>query len=227
MKTFEDVLNEVMKLLRETEVSDINDEYVQLIGAWTNIVKEQIEGTWDWHTQRQFVNFTSTAGSREIDLTAALTPGSRLMYEKHPVVGQLPQVFDVEDENQGFRLIEVPYARLKGQSIRFDKQTTDKPMHFAVQEVADGLKLHLLETPTVSRDYVAEFYVPDADYVNLSDEVKVPFRVLVAGVLWIAAAERGEELGLSTDILKHKYDDLLTKAVARDMGEEDTIMVPV
>lgn len=229
-KTYGDVINKVMEKLREEAVTSLSDDYTLLIGAWVNTIKEEIEDSWNWQAGREVIEFETTVGQREYTLSGT-NARARLVYEKNPAHGQLPMMFDTTDSSSdaGFRLIELTNTSRQSADLRFSTQTSAKPMYFSLTRSAanDSLKLAFRESPESTRQYGGVFYVPDDELNNLTDTIHVPFNVLVLGTLWIASAERGEELGLNTDLLFQTYQNRLAQAKALEMDEYDTLMIPV
>lgn len=235
-KTYGDVINSVMTKLRETAVTTLSDDYTLLIGEWVNTIKEEIEDSWDWQAGRKVVSFDSVVDQREYDLSDADTltstdvtnTRSRLMMEK-TMHGLMPLMFDVTlaGSSGGYRLIQVPDSSRRARSMVDTQITTSQPQHFSIYANTDGLQFAFRESPEAVRNYSGVFYIPDEELESLSDTFHIPYRPLRLGVLWIAAQERGEELGLDSNTLFMLYQSALAKAIATDMEESDAIMVPV
>lgn len=225
MATYQQALNKVMVMLRELTVTDLSDEYTLLVGEWMNTIKEEIEDSWDWQAGRQSVSFSSVVGQREYEL--GIDPRSRLLMEKPE--NERAMMFDVTEaaSDQGFRLIRVPDDRRRRQSLQFAGQTVDKPYHFSLYKSATTLNLAFVESPEGVRDYTGVFYVPAPELATPTTEFHIPMRALVLGTLWMAAQERGEELGMDSNTLFRMYQNRLAKDIAMDMDETDALMVPV
>jgi hypothetical protein len=51
--TYLQIINAVLRRLRETEVTDVNEtDYSKLIGEYVNSVKKEVEAAWDWNALR-------------------------------------------------------------------------------------------------------------------------------------------------------------------------------
>lgn len=241
-KTYKNALDSVMTKLRESAVTALTDDYVLLVGEWMNTIKEAIEESWDWRAGRQEISFTTTAGQRDYDLSDTVdgtgdadsgsnvtNRRSRLLHEVVPGVGKMPMAFDVTDasSDEGFRLVQMADKARRSADIMRAGQSTAKPMLFSITRNTDGLQLSFREDPESARNYTIVCYVPDDELDDLADTIHIPYRALVLGTLWLAAMERGEELGINADALQFMYQDRLAKEIAMDMEESDIIMVPV
>lgn len=221
--TFKQALDKVMAKLRENPVVNLTDDYNLLVSEWMNTIKEEIEDSWDWQAGRQDVNFSTVAGTREYDLD--LNPRSRLVME--PPARDLPMLFDVTRPNQGYRLRKIEDIRRRRYSLIHGTQTASEPYDFSIYKTADTLKLAFRELPEQARDYTGVFYVPTDALDALDDTFHIPVRSLVLGTLWMAAQERGEELGMDSNTLYQMYQNRLAKDIAMDMDDVDALMVPV
>lgn len=222
MATFQDALDKVMTKLRESAVTSLSDDYVMLVAEWMNTIKEEIEDSWDWQAGRQEVSFSTAIGTREYDLS--IHPRSRLLHEK-PY--QLPMMFDTTVSNTGYRLFKIDDTLRRRYSVQFNTQTTAEPYEFSLYKTADTTMLAFKELPEQVRTYTGFFYVPADELDELTDEFHIPMRPLVLGTLWMAAQERGEELGMDSNTLYQMYQNRLAKDIAMDMEDNDALMVAV
>jgi hypothetical protein len=61
--TYLQIINAVLRRLRETEVTDVNEtDYSKLIGEYVNSVKKEVEAAWDWNALRTTLTLNTTSG---------------------------------------------------------------------------------------------------------------------------------------------------------------------
>ena len=72
--TYLQIVNKVLRRLRENEVSSINENpYSLLIGDLVNVVKREVEDAWNWDCLRTTLTMTTTPGLFNYALTNAGT----------------------------------------------------------------------------------------------------------------------------------------------------------
>ena len=61
--TYLQIINAVLRRLRETEITDLNEtDYSKLIGGYVNSVKKEVESAWDWNALRTTLTLNTTTG---------------------------------------------------------------------------------------------------------------------------------------------------------------------
>jgi hypothetical protein len=61
--TYLQIINAVLRRLRETEVTDVNEtDYSKLIGEYVNSVKKEVEAAWDWNALRTTLTLNTVDG---------------------------------------------------------------------------------------------------------------------------------------------------------------------
>ena len=70
--TYLDLVNNVLRRLRETEVSSVQStSYSKLIGDLVNDAKDLVETSWDWSALRTTLTITTTADVFNYSLTGS------------------------------------------------------------------------------------------------------------------------------------------------------------
>ncbi|MDE2097301.1 MAG: hypothetical protein KGL39_08670, partial [Patescibacteria group bacterium] len=70
VKTYLDLVNNVLKELRENTVTTVNyNTYSTLVGKWVNDAKRRVEAAWDWQPLNLLVSFNLVVGQTTYDLT--------------------------------------------------------------------------------------------------------------------------------------------------------------
>ena len=70
--TYIDMVNNVLRLLRERTVTNVNDnEYSSLIGVLINDAKKEVEDAWDWSALRTTLTATTSDGVYSYELNGS------------------------------------------------------------------------------------------------------------------------------------------------------------
>lgn len=247
MSTAQDLLNNVLRGLRRdvlTTASTTNSYQLMLL-QYLNIAKSQIEQKWAWMALRQTVTVTIAASTQVFTLSAAgaadvdVIEGSRLLYEKHSQFGDsevadkdggaVPQVWDTTDSDE-YRLEEIPWEQFERLRLTDDNETTDKPQAFALRYTGGYYQLGLWPMASGSRTLSMRFVIPQADIPNTAMTaytLTIPSQPVWMRALWMAAEERGEDVGRPLSTLEREADDSLFYALDRERTEYDNTISPI
>ena len=78
--TYLEIVNNVLKRLREPSVSAVTDnEYSQMIGTIVNDSKREIENTHTWNAMRTMIPVATTAGIQGYSVTGS---GTRFVFDQ-------------------------------------------------------------------------------------------------------------------------------------------------
>lgn len=211
--TYLEIVNKVLVRLRENEVTSVQDTpYSKLIGEFVNVVKREVETSWDWTALRETITIPTVASTYTYSLTGA---------------GANARVLDVSNDTNKYKMMFAPREYMHTWFLS-NNVSTSYPSYYNLQSV-DG-----------NGDYVATLFpIPDAVYsikfdiikpqVDLSgdnDVVKVPYQILVEGALARAISERGDDGGYTEQ--EARYNRVLSDYIAIDAGHhpEDSIWYP-
>ena len=88
--TYVQIVNQILKQLREATVTNYNDTtYSTMVADLVNQVKTEIEQAWMWHALRDTYSVTTTNNTSQYSLTGS---------------GQFAQIVDAWNTTQGFQL---------------------------------------------------------------------------------------------------------------------------
>jgi hypothetical protein len=203
--TYLQMVNSVLRRLRETEVSSVADNaYSTMIGEFINDSKRNVEDSYNWNALYDTLTATTSA-----DIFNYVLTGS----------GQRFRVVDVlNDDSNWF---------LKEQSTQwFDQQfllTTPakgSPQYYNFNGVNSNGDTQVDLYPIPNGAYNVRFNVvlPQPPLVNNTDVVKVPSEPIVFLAYARALAERGEDGGLASNEAAALYRQSLADAIALESG---------
>lgn len=203
--TYLQMVNSVLRRLRETEVSSVADNaYSTMIGEFVNDSKRTVEDSYNWNALYDTLSATTTG-----DIFNYVLVGS----------GQRFRVVDVLNDTSNWFL--------KEQSTQwFDQQflltSTPKgsPQYYNFNGVnANGdTQVDLYPIPNGVYDVRFNVVLPQAPLVNNTDKVKVPAEPIVFLAYARALAERGEDGGLASNEAAALYRQSLADAIALESG---------
>ena len=210
MATYLDIVNNVMKRLREPTVTSVNDnKYSALIGVLVNDSKREIEDAYDWNA----LATTLTANTTE-DVFNYVLVGSGTRF----------RVIDVFNDTDNY---EMRYAPTHWMNKQFTIATTQKasPTHFNFNGVdANGdTQVDIYPIPDGVYDLRFNMTVPQEDLVADTDRIYVPSHLVSMLTYAKAIAERGEDSGNLSSEAYALYKSALANAVAieRNHYEEE------
>jgi len=213
--TYLEIINAVLRRLRETEVTDVNEtDYSKLIGEYVNSVKKEVEVAWDWNALRTAITVNTTAGVRSYTLTGA---------------GQRFRLSDVSNNTSKF-MLQQRSATWMNEHFLFTETPDSTPTFYNFNGVSGGdSKVDLYPTP--DQVYTLQFNVtiPQADLVDNADTLSIPAEPVIQGVLARAISERGEDGGRMSNDQYALYRSALADEIAVEAGRfsDETIWYTV
>lgn len=192
MATFLDLVNGVLRELREPEVSTWTEsDYSKLIGQWVNAAKRDVENAWDWSALRESLSVTTSAGTTRYTLTGAKsrfkvlgTQGAYNSTAKWPL-RQLTR--------NGHRgLVNGDFGSTTG------LPTGNVWAYSWVEGLSGGSRqIDVWPVPTGAETLRFFGYNPPEDFTADGDTLLIPARPIIDTALARARAERGEDGGIS------------------------------
>ena len=195
------LVNKVLIRLRENEVTAVAETpYSKLIGEFVNVVKREVEDTWSWSHLRATVTATTSPNIYSYELTG---------------LGVRGKVIDVINDTTDY---ELRYQTTKW----FDRQfltgnvTPNAPQYYNLNGVsADGDHfIDLFPPPDAAYQIRVNAVIPQEDLVEDSDEILIPYQIVVEGALARAISERGEDGGYTEQ--EARYQRILSDYIALD-----------
>lgn len=199
--TFLEAVNNILRRLRETEVTSVTDTaYSKMLGTLVNDAKTQVENAYSWNALQNSIVVTTSNGVSDYVLVGS---GSRF------------RVLDVvnDTDNTPISVVQWPYI---ARQQRIGSVGLTIPSYYAFNGVdANGdTKVTLWPTPDGVYDIAFTSIVPQAELTADSDVILVPFLPVVLGAYARAVAERGEDQGFVSSEAYGLYKDALSDAIA-------------
>ena len=222
MATQLNIVNDVLRRLREDEVSSVaTSDYSTLIAMFLNDAKEDLEDEWFWSVNEISIDTTITSdGIRTYDLTST-TDRSFLIRQ---VDDNTPHAYDVTTNENG-QLMDIPLKRLQQIRDTFKGTVPDiaVPREFAITPDSDGrgYTLTLAQGSTSTRTWRTYWYSPQAelalDGTADSTNIILPERPMFLRTLYYALNERGEEMGEPGGVAERRSDKAAAAAMEIDL----------
>lgn len=212
--TYLQLVNKVLIRLRENEVTSVQDSpYSKLIGEFVNVVKREVEDTYNWSALRTTITINTTADIYSYDLTSSTTRC---------------KIIDVINDTEDYELL---YQTTKWFDTQFLTASgeTNSPMFWNLNGVTtDGdHQIDLYPIPDAEYAIRVNMVKPQADLVEDTDNIYVPYQVVVEGVLARAVSERGDDGGYTEQ--ENRYSKILADYIAAEAGTrpDETIWYPI
>lgn len=226
------IVNRVLRRLREDQVTDLSAEYSLLVTEHVADAHREVLEAHDWSSMDGTVVVKLTAGttdyalysgSSQIEATYA-QPNSKseIRYaDSAPIAHLYAQLADVATGTFLYRLDqELPGNANVDRNER--ASYVARPTSFSIEEhpTQDGLLLRLPYPPDANYWLSIRMHIPEAEVVpgtdSASRDLRAPSAPIIAGAVYYALNERGEELGESGAIAERRYRDALSAAIERD-----------
>lgn len=201
--TFLQLVNSVMRRLREEQATTINEsDYSTLIGDFVNDAKRMVEDAWDWKSLRSDFNVTTVAGTSTYTLTGS---GNRL------------EILHVYDTTNNVELRRLSLADVNKYKVQTD-DTNGTIIGYTVSHVDSNgdvvIKLH--STPDEVASLQIKAVLRPNDLEDDSDRLLVPSAPVVQYAYSFALRERGETGGQGATEQAAFARQELTNAIALD-----------
>ena len=210
--TYLDLVNNVLRRLRETEVSSVqSNSYSKLIGDLVNDAKDLVETSWDWSALRTTLTITTTADVFNYSLT-----GSQNNIKELNVLNDTSNLIMQYQTNNWFDSQFLLGNPVSGAPLyyTYNGVDTDGDTLIDVYPKPDGvysLRFNCaLRNPDLSAD---------------TDTIKIPSMPVVHLAVAFASRERGETGGTSSAEYFSMANKYLSDAIAMDAARhpEETI----
>jgi hypothetical protein len=212
--TFLNIINRVLRRLRETEVATYNEtEFSTLIGDVVNTVKSEMEEAWYWNSLRDTYSVAASYPSASYALTGTSSEGI---------------VMDAWNRTYGNEI-------KRGTSAGFNRKYFGTPVGQSVprgivsEYVQTGLdtnydiKVDIYPPPSEDQTLYFNVYVPQADMAADATITRVPQNVLIEEVVARMRVARGVE-GAPQAAPGETFimTNLLARAIADDQSADGT-----
>ena len=210
--TYLNLVNNVLRRLRETEVTSVQTTaYSKLIGDIVNDAKDLVENSWDWSALRTTLTITTTADVFNYALT-----GSQNSIKELNVLNDTSNV-----------VMQYQTSNWFDEAYLISDPVSGSPKYYTYNGVnANGdtlVDLHPKPDGVYSLRFNCALRNPDLSADD--DTLKIPAMPVVHLAVALAARERGETGGTSTQEYFAMANKYLSDAIAQDAGRhpEETI----
>jgi hypothetical protein len=207
--TYLQLVNKVLRRLREKQVAVITSEYALMVGDMVNEAKDEVEAAWDWKALRTEITFSTVAGTTDY-LLADTTEKTRLLYDKE--TGRA-QVYNLTDG--GAQMHEISLERARSDLATSPPRA--RPYTFSTLRSSSGLTLRISPAPDAVYSIKATVVVPQGALSSAATNLTVPSDPVWMLALAYATEERGSGMGARAEKLEQKARVKLAEAIIQDM----------
>jgi len=209
--TYLNLINNVLRRLREDEVSTVNETtYSTLIGDLVNDAKKIVENSFDWTALRDTITVATSNGTSEYSIT-----GSGDLAVIKDVINTTSKKFIYQRSKSYFNNVYYNQATLSGSPDYYTFIGTD---------ASGDLKVKLYPQPDAVYSLRFDVVVPQADLSNDADVLSVPTNPVLQLAYAMALRERGETGGQSAVEQFAVASTALSDAIAFDANRYPTEM---
>ena len=203
--TYLNLVNNVLRRLREAEVNSVQDTaYSKLIGDLVNDAKDLVENAWDWSALRTTLTVTTTANIFNYALTGSQNSIKEL---------------NVLNDTSNFVMI-YQTAKWFDEKFLLSAPETGSPKYYTYNGVNDAGDTLIDLYPKPDGVYSIRFncVLRNADLSSDSTKLRIPSAPVIHLAVALAARERGETGGTSTQEYFTIANNYLSDAIAQDAG---------
>jgi hypothetical protein len=210
------LVNSVLRRLRETEVSSVNDNaYSKLIGDFVNDAKRNVEDAYNWNS----LSDTLTAVTA-VDIFNYVLVGSQ---QRFRVIDVLNDTSDVIVRNASTRWMNQQFL------LNPTQKGTPQYYNFNGTDANGDTQVDLFPIPNGVYNIRFNVILPQPIMTSDATVLKVPYEPVIFLAYAKALAERGEDGGLASNEAYGLYRTSLADAIALESGryfEEETWSAP-
>jgi hypothetical protein len=233
--TLIDIVNKVMRKLREEQVANLTEEYSQLVASFVADAHKLVCEHHDWSSMATVVLFPLAADKSTYQLCDGapdLYPGSDHPNQTSLVLmadNEMPQAYlyaSHADYLTGTSICQLALAdaRYTSRLLAERNGRTSRPSAFSVvaDAVNDGLTLQLDAVPDQAYFVAVHVHRPEPD-IETDDGalvIRAPWRPIYYGAVMFALNERGEELGEPGNVAEMRFKSALDLAKETDLLQQ-------
>lgn len=206
--TYLEIVNDVLKRLREPTVSSVNDTlYSKMIGVFVNDAKRDVEDAHEWNALSNTLTATTTA-----DVFNYILVGSQNRF----------RVIDVLNDSEN-TVMQYRPTHWMNRAFLLTTQQKAAPMYYNFNGVDAAGDTQVDIYPIPDKAYTLRFNVimPQPDLVADTDKIEVPGHLASMLAYSKAIAERGEDGGVQASEAYLQYRLALADAVAIERNRYD------
>lgn len=210
--TYLQLVNAVMRRLREDEVTTVNEtDYSTLISDFVNDAKRLVEDAWDWTALRDTTTVTTVAGTADYSLTG-YGQRSKVLYVHNDTDNNVVNLQSLQYMNKQNLITDDATGAIQGYAINgVDGNGDIKIKFYQTPNAVKSIKVHGVKRPdALSAD---------------ADTVSVPTSPIIQWAYSYALRERGETGGESgAEQAIFAQNDLAT-AISLDAGQHSDELI--
>ena len=203
--TYLQLVNSVLRRLRETEVSSVSDNaYSKMIGDFVNDAKRNVEDSYNWNALYDTLSATTSS-----DVFNYVLNGS----------GQRFRVVDIVNDSSNWFLQEKSTTWFDQQFL-LTSPAKGSPLYYNFNGVNSSGDTQVDIYPIPDGEYNIRFNIvlPQPELSGNADNLKVPHEPVIFLAYAKALAERGEDGGLASGEAAGLYRQSLADAIALESG---------
>lgn len=204
--TYLDIVNAVLRRLRENTVSTYNEtRYSRMVGDFVNDAKRLVEARWNWSANRSEITVTTTDGVSTYALTG---------------FGQDGKVLSAYNDSRNSLLMKKPQAWFDRQNAVQDPPS-GSPNYYTFRNVDANNDSQIELWPTPDGAYDLDFYVYtyQADLASDATELNIPAEPVIHLAVAMLAEEKGEAVGTTSARYFEMADQFIANAVIADAAK--------
>ena len=201
--TYLQLVNKILIRLRENEVTSVQDNpYSKLIGEFVNVVKREVEDSWNWQALRNTITANTVNQAFSYKLTGTDT---RI------------RISDVINDTTN-QVLEPRSSAWFNKQFLVVPPETGEPFYYNLNGISEDGEVQVDLYPIPDGSYAVRFnlFQPEPDLVEDGDTVRTPYQVIVEGAVARAISERGDDGGYTEQ--EQRYNRILSDYIAMEAG---------
>jgi hypothetical protein len=202
--TYLEIVNKVLVRLRENEVTSLNESsYSSLIADLVNVVKREVENSWNWHALRTTLSATTVD-----DLFNYVLVG----------FGTTSRVLHVYNDTDDIELYPKSSTWFDRQMRMVSTPQKGSPQYYNFNGVSayGDLQMDVYPIPDKAYDIRINIVKQQDDLTEPTESILINPNVVIEGVVSRAIMERGEDGGSMDHELR--YRNMLADLIAIEAG---------
>jgi hypothetical protein len=199
-----DIVNSVLRRLRENEVSSVQETpYSRLIGDLVNVVKREVEDTWDWSVLRTTLT--------------AITTSTLFNYELQGSTTRI-RILDMFNDTDNI-IMQQRSTKWFDRQFLLSNPESGSPYYYNFNGVSpDGdTQVDFYPIPDGVYNLRINCIIPQAKLSLNTDKILVPADVVIEGTISRAISERGDDGGNVEQ--EQRYRTMLADYIAVESGQ--------
>ncbi len=197
--TYLEIVNKVLRRLRENEVTTVNETpYSKLIGEFVNVVKREVEDSWEWGVLRNTLTATTTNNIFNYTLVDSTT---RI------------KVLDIINDTSDI-ILQQRSTKWFDQQFLLSSAQKGAPAYYNFNGISDDGDSQIDFFPIPDGVYAIRIncIVPQPELEADADILAVPYQIVVEGTLARAISERGDDGGYAEQ--EERYRSVASDLIA-------------